>query len=168
MILTGAQIIARRLVQNLREVSLQQQPRGIDLTLRQISTWNSSATIDFDNSQRQSAKTTLLTFNKASNSISLSRGTYLVDFNETVVISRNCLATVYPRSSLWRSGVGIHAGVVDAGYQGAIGAMMEVRNERGITLHRDAKLTQIVFAEMGEEVEGYDGIYQGSTQSSMD
>jgi dUTP pyrophosphatase len=47
-----------------------------------------------------------------------------------------------------------------------MGAMMEVRNEHGVTLCRDAKLAQIVFAEMSEEVEGYDGIYQGSVQSS--
>jgi dUTP pyrophosphatase len=101
------------------------------------------------------------------NAITLAPGTYLVDFNEKVVVPRNCLATVYPRSSLWRSGVGIHAGVMDAGYQGAMGAMMEVRNEHGVTLFRDAKLAQIVFAEMSEEVEGYDGTYQGAMQSSM-
>jgi dUTP pyrophosphatase len=166
MILSGPQIVARRLVQNLRQAALQQQPCGVDLTLRQISIRNTSATIDFDNSKRRGARTSILAFDKTSDSISLARGTYLVDFNETVAIPRNCLATVYPRSSLWRSGVGIHAGVVDAGYQGAMGAMMEVRNEHGVTLCRDAKLAQIVFAEMGEEVEGYDGIYQGSMQSS--
>jgi dUTP pyrophosphatase len=168
MILPGAQIIARRLVRNLRQTTLQQQPCGVDLTLRQISLWTSPATIDFDNSLRRGAKTRPLHFDQVeNNAITLAPGTYLVDFNEKVVVPRNCLATVYPRSSLWRSGVGIHAGVMDAGYQGAMGAMMEVRNEHGVTLFRDAKLAQIVFAEMSEEVEGYDGTYQGAMQSSM-
>jgi dUTP pyrophosphatase len=78
------------------------------------------------------------------------------------------MALVHPRSSLWRSGVGIQAGVVDAGYEGMMGAMMEVNNEHGVTLYRNAKLAQIVFEQMDEEVEGYSGIYQGSKHSSAE
>jgi dUTP pyrophosphatase len=48
--------------------------------------------------------------------------------------------------------------VVDAGYEGTMGAMMEVNNEHGVTLYRNAKLAQIVFEQMDEEVEGYSGI----------
>jgi dUTP pyrophosphatase len=76
------------------------------------------------------------------------------------------MASVFPRSSLWRSGVGIHAGVVDAGYDGAMGALMEVKNPHGVTLYKDAKLAQIVFEEMTESVAGYSGVYQSSTSSA--
>ena len=75
------------------------------------------------------------------------------------------MARVFPRSSLWRSGVGISAGVVDAGYEGAMGALMDVKNPSGIVLYESAKLAQIVFEEMGETVEGYSGVYQSSTSS---
>lgn len=75
------------------------------------------------------------------------------------------MATVFPRSSLWRSGVGINAGVIDAGYEGAMGALMEVKNPNGIVLHRNAKLAQIVFERMENMVGGYSGIYQSSTSS---
>lgn len=75
------------------------------------------------------------------------------------------MATVFPRSSLWRSGVGISAGVVDAGYEGAMGALMEVKNPYGVVLYRNAKLVQVVFEELGDIVEGYNGIYQSSTSS---
>lgn len=61
--------------------------------------------------------------------------------------------------------MGINAGVVDAGYEGAMGALMEVKNPSGIVLYRNAKLAQIVFEEMGSAVEGYSGIYQSSTSS---
>ncbi|KAF1826598.1 putative dUTPase [Dissoconium aciculare CBS 342.82] len=167
MILSGAQIISRRLVRDIRQAS-QQQPCGVDLTLRWISRWHSAAIIDFDNSRRQGARTTRLSFDEANDSISLPRGPYLVDFNETVTIPRDCMALVHPRSSLWRSGVGIQAGVVDSGYEGAMRAMMEVDNEHGVTLYRNAKLAQIVFEQMDEEVEGYSGIYQGSRHSSAE
>lgn len=75
------------------------------------------------------------------------------------------MATLFSRSSLWRSGVVLHAGVVDAGYQGAMGALMEVKNPYGIVLHKYAKLAQIVFEEMGDTVKGYSGVYQSSTSS---
>ncbi|KAB8208352.1 dUTPase-like protein [Aspergillus parasiticus] len=167
MILSGREIITRKLVQNLRHLPQQQQPCGVDLTLRQVSKWTSAATIDFDNTNRQAAKTSILPFNNnnTNQTITLQPGAYLIDFNETVQIPRNCMGSVFSRSSLWRSGVGISAGVVDAGYQGAMGALMEVRNPNGVVLYRDAKIAQIVVEELGEIVEGYNGIYQSSIDS---
>ncbi|KAJ5149220.1 hypothetical protein N7448_000798 [Penicillium atrosanguineum] len=159
MILSGTQILSRSLVQGLLNTSLQLQPCGIDLTLRQISLWSTPATIDFSNANRKAAKTSILQFE---DKITLKPGSYLIDFNETVKVPRNCMASVFPRSSLWRSGVGISAGVVDAGYQGAMGALMDVRNPLGVVLYKDAKLAQIVFEELGEMVDGYKGVYQGA------
>ncbi|PGH14918.1 hypothetical protein AJ79_02781 [Helicocarpus griseus UAMH5409] len=109
MILSGLEVITRQLVRNIRHVGQQQQPCGVDLTLHQVSEWTSAATIDFDNSKRQAAKTSVLSFDKTSHTIALKPGAYLIDFNETVVIPRNCMASVFARSSLWRSGVGIEA-----------------------------------------------------------
>ncbi|KAI7160967.1 hypothetical protein KC349_g3207 [Hortaea werneckii] len=165
MILSGAQIVARKLVTNLRLTSQQQQPCGVDVTLRHVSHWKSAATIEFDNSYREAAETAALCFN-ASDSMHLAPGSYLVDFNELASIPRNCMASVLPRSSLWRSGIGVHAGVIDAGYEGALGAMLDVRNPHGTTLYRNARLAQLVFEEMGEYVDGCNGIYQFSSNSS--
>ncbi|PYI15884.1 dUTPase-like protein [Aspergillus japonicus CBS 114.51] len=165
MILSGLEVVTRQLVRNLRHVPQQRQPCGVDLTLRQVSKWTSAATIDFDNTKRQAAQTSSLPFDTTSHAITLQPGAYLVDFNETVHVPRNCMGSVFPRSSLWRSGVGIAAGVVDAGYEGAMGALLEVKNPHGVVLYRNAKLAQIVFEELGEIVEGYQGIYQSSTSS---
>jgi dUTP pyrophosphatase len=166
MILSGREIVTRQLVRNLLHVAQQQQPCGVDLTLYRVSKWTSAATIDFDNTKRQAAKTCSLPFDDNTNQkITLQPGAYLVDFNETVRIPRNCMASVFPRSSLWRSGVGISAGVVDAGYEGAMGALMEVKNPNGVVLYKNSKLAQVVFEQMGETVEGYNGVYQSSTSS---
>ena len=40
-------------------------------------------------------------------------------------------------------------------------ALMDVEHPHGIILHRNAELAQVVFAEMGEMVGGYCGVYQG-------
>jgi dUTP pyrophosphatase len=74
MILSGLQIVNRQLVRNLQHVIQQQQPCGIDLTLRQVSKWTSAATIDFGNSKRQAAKVLSLPFNDHSQSITLQQG----------------------------------------------------------------------------------------------
>ncbi|KAL5339239.1 dUTPase-like protein [Aspergillus crustosus] len=165
MILSGRQTLTRQIVRSLLNASHQQQPCGIDLTLRQISQFTSRGTLDFTNKNRQSANTTSLPFDPTNHSITLPQGSYLIDFNETVDIPLDCMGSLFPRSSLWRSGVGIQAGVVDAGYQGAMGALLEVRNPFGVKLFRDAKVAQIVVEELGEVVEGYKGVYQGSSSS---
>lgn len=59
----------------------------------------------------------------------------------------------------------VTAGVVDAGYEGAMGAMMQVLNPCGVVLHRNARVAQMVVEEMAETVEGYNGVYQGSKAS---
>ena len=164
MILTGAEIVRRQLVRNLRHLSEQQQPCGVDLTLRQVSKWTSPATIDFDNTKRQISQTTPMPFKDRM--ITLQPGAYSVEFNETVYIPRDCMGSVFSRSSIWRSGVTISAGVVDAGYEGALGGLMEVMNPHGIVLYENAKLAQIIMEELGEIVEGYNGVYQFSKSTA--
>ena len=165
MILSGLEIATHQLVHNLRHVAQQQQPCGVDLTLRQVSEWTSAATIDFDNTKRQAARISSLPFDNTSHPITLQQRAYLIDFYGTVKFPRKCMARIFPRSSLWRSGVRISAGVVDAGYEGAMGALMEVRIPSGIVLYKNAKLAQIVSEEIGKRVDGYNGIYQSSTSS---
>lgn len=60
----------------------------------------------------------------------------------------------------------VQAGAVDAGYEGAMGALLEVKNPYGVVLYKDAKLAQLVLEQMEQEVEGYNGIYQSSTSST--
>lgn len=52
---------------------------------------------------------------------------------------------------------------MDSGYKGSVGALLQVVNPHGITLHENARLAQMVFHQMSEEVEeGYSGVYQGA------
>lgn len=165
MIIGGADIVSRQIVRKLLNATHQQQPCGVDLTLRYISKWTSPATIDFDNTHRQAARTSIVPFCSKAHTVTLQPGAYLVDFNENVKIPKNCMGSVFPRSSLWRSGVSVQAGVVDAGYEGAMGALLEVKNPSGVILYKDAKLAQLVLEQMEQEVEGYNGVYQSSNSS---
>ncbi|KAI0100787.1 dUTPase-like protein [Nemania sp. FL0031] len=164
--LSGASIAKRAIIRNLRSQAQQVQPCGVDLSLQRVLQWTSPATIDFDNSSRRAAGTHELHFHHETDTIKLARGAYLVEFNETCRIPLDCMGQLFVRSSLWRSGAVLSAGVIDAGYEGALGALLDVRNPAGIILHRDAKLGQMVVHRLEGEVEGYRGIYQNSAGCS--
>ncbi|KAI0490457.1 dUTPase-like protein [Xylaria cf. heliscus] len=164
--LSGASIVKQSIVRNLRSSIQQMQPCGVDLSLQRVLRWTSPATIDFDNSSRQAASTSELSFNSETEAIKLPQGAYLVEFNETCRIPLDCMGQIFVRSSLWRSGAVLTAGVIDAGYEGALGALLDVKNPAGIIVHKNAKLGQIVLNRLEEKVEGYRGIYQNSANTS--
>ena len=190
MILPGRSLIPR-IIGNVRNTEIQAQPCGVDLTLKGIKIWTSPGCIDYDNELRHSAKTKEVPFvdhaifvrkhsmqydrtileNKAMynkhvagdfESAMLNSGAYQVEFNETVDVPLDLMGQILVRSSLFRSGALISAGVIDSGYKGVIGAMLQVVNPHGLLLFRDARLAQLVFHQMSESVKGYSGVYQGS------
>ncbi|KAF2109588.1 dUTP diphosphatase [Lophiotrema nucula] len=134
MIMPGRVALSRKVIAQLLSAEHQNQPCGIDLTLKRTMTWTSPGTIDN---------------NCPSEYIDVSCGFYLVEFNELVSMPLDLMGQILVRSSLFRSGVLIHAGVMDSGYKGAIGAMLQ--------------LAQKVFHQMSEPVEGYSGVYHGRT-----
>ena len=135
--------------------------------------------IDFDNSRRIKCPTEKISFSahqsehsavplrkevpqSRNDSVFLATGSYLVEFNETVNVPLDLMGQLYVRSSLFRAGAMVSAGLMDSGYHGAVGGMLQVVNPHGLRLYRDARLAQIIYHQMSEPVEGYQGHYQGS------
>lgn len=152
-------------MRGLRSVTQRLQPCGVDLTLHRVLAWTSPATIDFDNSRRQAAGTSELRLSSKTETVNLTQGAYLVEFNETVRIPLDCMGQVFVRSSLWQSDAMLTAGVAAAGYEGALGALLDVRNPAEIVLCKNAKLGHIALHRLEEKVAGYRGIYQFSVSS---
>jgi len=71
------------------------------------------------------------------------------------------MSQVFTRSSVWRSLAWVEAGVMDAGYEGAVGAALVIANDEGIRLCKKARLAQMVFHKMTEATIKYSGQYQG-------
>lgn len=167
MILPGRSLITRSIIRNVKYPTLQAQPCGVDLTLKRVLKWTSPGIIDFDNQLRQPASTEEIPFPSSKENttpyVDLTQGSYLVEFNETVSVPLDVMGEIFVRSSLFRSGVTIHAGVMDSGYTGAVGGLMQVVNPMGLRLYPAARLAQFVFHQMSEKVEGYNGVYQGMT-----
>ncbi|RDL38618.1 Deoxyuridine 5'-triphosphate nucleotidohydrolase [Venustampulla echinocandica] len=172
MILPGRSLITRQIIAGTISPTVQSQPCGVDLTLKKVLTWVSPGSIDFDNSLRRTAMTKEIIFqiptkNAPSqsilhHSIHLALGSYLVEFSERVSVPLDTMGQLFVRSSLFRSGALLSAGVMDSGYEGAVGALLQVVNPSGLQLYKNARLAQFVFHQMSEPVKGYDGAYQGS------
>lgn len=160
MILPGRTVLTR-IIRNVQAPRLQAQPCGVDLTLKRVLKWTSPGVIDLDNRFRQTASTEEIPF--GSEFLDLAHGSYLVEFNEAVSVPLDVMGQIFVRSSLFRSGVLIHAGVMDSGYEGAVGALLQVMNPAGLRVYPSARLAQFVFHQMSEKVEGYSGAYQGAT-----
>ena len=56
----------------------------------------------------------------------LQPGAYIVEFNEKVAVPLDVVGFILPRSSFWRSGGVVESGVCDAGYEGAMGCLLQV------------------------------------------
>jgi len=148
------------LIEDYINLEEQVQPNGIDLTLREVSMLQSSGKIAVKNSQRLVSDVTPLVFDGL-DFIDLMPGAYIITYNEIVHLPKNVMALAAPRSSLLRCGVTINTAVWDAGYSGRSQSLMVVYNPQGFRVQRNARIVQLVFLQLTQETEGYQGAYQG-------
>ena len=152
------------LVQNMIDPKIQVQPNGIELTLQRVETHEGSGAIAFDNSERKLPGTKTLDFDN-DGWVYLPKGSYKIVFNEIVNIPKNIAAIAKPRSSLLRCGTTVETAVWDAGYSGRSESLLVVYNDKGFKLKKNARVLQLLFLRLGEEVrEGYSGMYQNENK----
>lgn len=149
------------LITGILNVEEQVQPNGIDLTVKGIASFSSSGSISHENQSRVLSNNSPLVF-ADSGAINLPAGCYLVTYNEVVHLPKNIMALGFPRSSLLRCGVSVHTAVWDAGYSGRSQSLLVIYNTAGFRLYRNARILQLVFFRLMQEVsQGYKGIFQG-------
>lgn len=148
------------LINAMPDAASQVQPNGVDITLEAVSSFDGAGTIAVSNNDRVLPGTVVLDYN-ADGAIHLPPGPYHVRFNEIVALPDWLMAYARPRSSLLRSGVALHTAVWDAGYAGRGASLMVVYNPAGFTVHRNARIAQLVFHPLSSATSGgYAGAYQ--------
>lgn len=148
-----------KLMENQIDTNVQVTNNGIDLTLESVEAFTTAGHIDFSNSERIISETEPLDFDEK-DWLFIPRGTYKITYNEVVSIPKNAIAIARTRSSLLRCGATIGTGVWDAGYRGRSSSLLNVTNEKGIHLKRNARVLQLVFFDLDSETEEYSGAYQ--------
>lgn len=149
------------LVEGLDSLDEQLQPCGLDFSLLKVDRLTSAGRMGNAANDRSLPQYQTLEFG-ADGWLSLDAGPYLVTFNEVVNIPLDLVALSLPRSSLLRSGVGLHTAIWDPGYSGRSQALLTIHNPAGYRLQRNARLMQMFFLRLSQPVEqGYQGRYQG-------
>lgn len=151
------------LVSGMIDPAVQIQPNGIEMTVGKVEKYNSMGYIGFDNKSRTLPSTSEIEPHSyvSGDWLQLESGCYLLTLNEAVKIPKNCMALAVPRSSLLRMGVDIRSAAWDSGYEGRSQVMMVVNNPYGVMLQKNARILQLIFFKLNDEVEkGYSGIYQ--------
>ena len=142
-----------------RSAADQLQANGFDLTVAEIHRLLTPGSMGRDTDRREVSSLEPLDFDDEA-WLHLPTGHYLITFQEEVALPRSLMALIYPRSSLLRSGVSIHAGVGDAGYCGRPQALMVVHHPAGYHLQQGARVAQLVFFPLDcPTEEGYSGAY---------
>jgi len=142
----------------------QLQPCGIDMTLKEVHSLSDSGEIDFDNSKRKISKSMPLAFD-GEGKLYLAQGSYKIVYNEYVSVPMDACALGFPRSSLLRCGADVRCAVWDPGYHGRSESLLVVNSQHGITLHKDAKVMQLVFMRLESAAhKGYEGQYKGENR----
>lgn len=148
------------LVEDYINLEDQVQPNGFDLTLREVSMIQSGGRIGISNAQRAVSGLCPLVFDET-DLLDLIPGSYVITFNEIAHLPKNIMALGAPRSSLLRCGVTVHMAVWDAGYSGRSQSLLVVYNPYNFRVQKNARIAQLVFFELTDETEGYQGVYQG-------
>ncbi len=146
----------QKLVEGFIDLEKQLQPASFDLTLSKVYSFEGEATIDFDNSKRVLNKNIELPFKDGF--VTLEKGDYKVQFNETVRIPDGLAAFSTTRSSLARCGSFAHMGWWDPGYHGSGSSLLHVG--ASLKLEKNARIAQMIFLRLNDKArELYSGAY---------
>ena len=147
------------LVEDWLNLEEQVQVNGFDLTLREVAMLQSAGRISITNDERLLPDLAPLMFDSMGY-LELIPGIYIITFNEIVHLPKNVMALGRPRSSLLRCGVNVGTAVWDAGYSGRSQSLLVVYNPQGFRLQKNSRVLQLVFWQLTQETEGYQGTYQ--------
>jgi deoxycytidine triphosphate deaminase len=86
---------------------------------------------------------------------------YLVTTEETMHLPENMAGIIFPRSTLFRSGVALHTSVVPSGYVGPLTFGLTVLNNEGFTIQRLARFCHIVLFGVENGATPYRGQWSG-------
>ena len=116
----------------------QLQPNGFDLTVAEVHAFAGHGHVDFDNSERKLPETRKLEWD--GDWLFLDPGVYKVRTNEVVSLPKDIIAFSQPRSTLLRMGVTSSHAFWDAGFSGRSEFIIQVVNEHGLRLKRNARV----------------------------
>ena len=94
------------------------------------------------------------------NFLLVADGWYLVTTVETMKLPLGLAGTIFPRSTLFRSGVALHSSVVPPGYEGPLVFGLNVVVKEGFLIERFARFCHLVLYSVEQGATNYRGQWQ--------
>ncbi|WP_186130299.1 dCTP deaminase domain-containing protein [Burkholderia gladioli] len=146
-------------VQNLAEREIvDPEGVGVDLQLDAVHEISGRGALRCDT--RKTADSTPLEPDVDGNFLLVADRWYLVKTVETMKLPLNLAGTVFPRSTLFRSGVALHSSVVPPGYEGPLIFGLNVVARDGFLIQRYARFCHLVLSSVDEGATNYRGQWQ--------
>lgn len=156
-VLIGREIIEKGIVSNLKSITEQVQPAGVDLTLDEVETFSSPFVL----SEKSTELAKVEKLSPLEGKYELKPGAYKITYSETISIPSDAIGLVFPRSSLLRSGITVCTAVWDPGYRGKGSGLLLILNPSGAILWRGSRLAQLIVIKTTKKPDfTYRGKYQ--------
>lgn len=151
------------MVSNLVDKNIQLQTTGLDLTIKNIFKFTSAGQLNFDNSTRKLSTKHII--KSRTGEYYLAPGSYQIELNEIFNMPLDVVGETISRSSLQRCGAAILTGYFDPGFIGNGVSLIEVYNQKGLFVSKNARICQMVF-HLTEKTESYNGVYKNKTNGA--
>lgn len=140
-----------------------------DLRINELSVLEGEAFLGIDTRQTPEHKVIARFDNKPGNIVSLLPGEYYsTETVETINMPEDIFGIVKPRSTLFRSGIMMRAGVIDPGYKGKLHPSLFNASKINFKLEMGARYLQVFFMYIdGSIVRKYEGQWQGGRKSAL-
>lgn len=156
-----------RLIENLGDRELE-NPEGVGLDLRLGAVYKitaGGAFIEANLGKRKGVTTEIIAEYKKGGrqaKVVIKPGEYLlVSTIEKINTPKDLMPVIFPRTSLFRSGLLLLNSKTDPGYQGTLTMGLKNLSDFEVTLEMGARICNIVFFEIKGEIVSYRGQHQG-------
>lgn len=159
-------IVEKSMVSNFKNLEIQLQPNGFDLTIdiHSLSKMNSGLLapipeVDFDNSNRKLPSLLYgYTIGERDKFVGLLEGVYGFVFNEFLSLPNNVMAECKPRSTMLRCFCDVKNSYWDRGFVGKSFGLLVVYKH--CVIHENARIAQMKFEMLEDDGNVYNGIYK--------
>ena len=158
----------KNLVENLSERELNNpEGAGFDLRIGELYEVVGEGFLHIKNRKTPELKLVAKYENGKSTKIELEPGkAYIMKTVERVNTPNNLLGLIFPRSTLYRSGILLRAGVDDPGYRGELSFGLFNFGKERFEIEMGTRMAHIIFFEVKGDAGVYTGKWQGGRVSA--
>ena len=143
-------------------------PEGVGFDLRLASVYVAEGDGELLQETRSTSSTKMLVASDDGVYTLTAKNWYLVQTIETVHLPLSLAGVIYPRSTLFRSGVALHTSIAPPGYEGPLIFGLSLQEGHSFRIQHGARFCHLVLSSVNEGATNYRGQWSGGRVSQPD